>query len=145
MSGEIDSWTYETGGIKYRFDIDPDYESNCDDLRANDEGMRDETVAAHARGEWQYVLVAVTPVLDGVDDTRYSAMADHLGGVEWGELPPTSAEGIPEDDSRYGADDPGTSIGREYIQGTHPGPDMIAEVKGNLAKLRDRLAGLDLS
>lgn len=145
MTGEIDSWTVERDGIKYRFDVDPDYEANSvSNPRANDEGMRDETIAAHKRGEWQYVGVTVTPLLDGLDDTADSYLSDSLWGVEWGELPATSAEGIPEDDSRYGTDDPGTSIGREYITDTHPGPDMIPEVRGNLRKLRDKLNALSL-
>lgn len=136
MNGEIDSWTTEKDGIKFRFDVDPDYDSDRDDLRANDEGMRDETLAAHGRQEWRYVGVTVTPLIEGTD-TR-----DSLRSVEWGDLPATSNAGIPEDDYRYGPDSAAVTIGRDYIQDVHPGPEMIEEARANLAALRDRLTSL---
>lgn len=144
MLGELDSWTVESGGIRFRFDLDSDYEANRDDLRANDEGMRDETVAAHGRGEWEYVGVTVTPLVDGLDTGEFSYVSAQLWGVEFGDLPATSAAGIPEDDFRYGPDSEAVSVGRDEIAGTYPGPDMIAEVRVNLARLRDALAALDL-
>jgi hypothetical protein len=108
---------------------------------ASDEGMREETVAAHQRGDWEYVGVIVAPVING---TTVEAAQGSLWGVEYGTLPPTSAAGIPRDDPRWGPDDAGVTIDREYITSVHPVPEMIPEVRGNLGKLGSEITGLNL-
>lgn len=145
MAGQIDSWQIERDGITYRVDIDPDYESNQGDPRGNDDGMREETAEAHQRGEWEYVGVTVTALVAGTDYTGdYPTASASLWGVEYGTLPATSAEGIPGDDPRYGPDSAAVEIGRGEIE-NYPVPDLISEVRGELAKLRDHLNALDLT
>ena len=134
--GEIDSWTVERNGIRYRVDIDPDYESN-----ANPAGMGDcyspSDLDAHARYSWGFVGVTVTPEVSGTDHAdRYPSAQASLWGVEWGVMP---AETEPHEGGMH----PETTLDRAAIT-EYPVPDLISEARDSLRTLRDRLNALNL-
>jgi hypothetical protein len=130
--GEIDSWTVERDGVRYRIDIDPDYEANADPAGQGDT-YSPEDLAAHAAGLWRFTGVTVSPVITGADPELFSAS---LWSVEFGTMP---AETEPHEGGRHEE----VVIDRSYIEG-YPFPDLAAEVRERLATFRTALEGLQL-
>lgn len=122
-SGDIDSWTVDQDGITYRVDL---FTDDNQDVAGSGDCCNAQDIAAHARGDWLFTGVVVTPLVDGrpVTDAQ-----DSLWGVEYGRNP-----GRWQD--RNGRDQ---VIDRDYLTRVHPVPDMIAVARGNLAGLRDSL------
>jgi hypothetical protein len=132
MSGTIDSWQAERDGITYRIDLYDDEEANADPAGQGDVYDGDPAaLEAHARGDWQFAGVVVTPIIDG---TEISGASDSLWSVEVGSYEGWKSDALP-----------GGYIGREYLTDVHPVPDMIGEVRANLLKLSTDLQahGLD--
>ena len=125
--GEIDSWTVESNGIRYRVDLDPDYDARPDDYDC----YSPEAQTAWLRDEWRYVGVTVTPQVSGTDYTdTYPSASAALWGVEYGTLPAT-------------AEDAEITQDRAAIN-KYPVPDLISESLHSLRHLRDRLNALNL-
>lgn len=130
MDMKLDSWTTEQDGITYQVALYADDDSNQDPAGCSD-NYEAADLDAHKRGDWEFVGVVVTPLVDG---QTVEAAQDSLWGVEYGSNP-----------GRW-LDEQGreTVVDREYITNVHPVPEMIPEVRGNLAKLRGDLGGLNL-
>ena len=131
--GDIDSWTIELDSIRYRIDLDPDYEANACPSGQGD-CYSPEDLDAHARGLWSFVGVTVSPVIDGLDGETLRAS---LWGVEYGTMP---AETEPHEGGQH----PETTTDRAYLESTYPVPDLVSEVRSDLRKLRTALQALPL-
>jgi hypothetical protein len=114
----IESTRVEQDGITYKVLLAADEDTSIEDA----DGYNDEDRAAYERDDWGFVGVIVQPVIDGVvsEDAE-----DSLWGVQYGH----SAE---------------WDSGLDYLVSTYPVPSMISEVRHNLRKLRERLAGISL-
>ena len=118
----IDERTITMGGIAYRVMIVPDEDASIRDADDYSDGDR----ATYAAGEWSFVGVIVRPVVDGQE---ISDAEDSLWSVQYGTNPEWEHELAP-----------GGTVGMDYITGVYPVPDMIAEVHGNLVRIRDAIA-----
>lgn len=132
--GDIDSWEITRQGITYRVDVTTDEDSNYGDITGNDEGLSPSDVEAHKRGDWLYVGVTVTPLVDG---RAIDQAADSIWATQWGTMPA-------ETEPWQGGQHEEIRIGRESIE-EYPVPDLVSEARGNLEKFRASLGGLDLS
>jgi hypothetical protein len=139
MADIIESWETEADGMRYRVALVPDYESSPDDYDGYPHGTRE----AFRRGEWQFVGVIVTPILDGPAEGmagagQFSGVTDaSLWSVEWGTMP-----GCETDHGECNATED-VVIDRAFIN-RYPVPDLISEVRGQLRQLREALSGLAL-
>jgi hypothetical protein len=110
-------------GISYDVIITPD----SDMTEPDGDCYTPEDRAAYG-DTWSYVGVTVRPVVNGIDT---ATAGDSLWAVEHGTSPGW-----------------GRAHGMDYYLTVHPVPDMIREVRANLAKLRSELiaawAALDL-
>jgi hypothetical protein len=115
----IDSWTTEHEGVKYRVQIEPDYDAKPTDYDC----YTPKQVTAWGDDRWQFVGVVVSALLDGLDPEWFTAS---LWGIEYGSLPLTD-----EADNLTGETyDDGAYIRNEVV------PDLISEVWGDA---KDRL------
>lgn len=123
QTGNVGSWTVEQDGLTYRVDLFTDDDANADPAGQGD-CYDAADIEAHERGDWLFTGVVVTPVIGGrpVDEAR-----DSLWSVEFG-----SNEGWRSERNPRGV------IDQDEIS-RYPVPDMICEVRANLAKLRDGL------
>lgn len=128
----IDSWTVDRDGITYQIQLVDDQDANQDAAGQGD-CYSPSDLAAHAAGDWTFVGVIVTPVIGG---RAVDGASDSLWSVEWGTMP---AEPEPHQGGQHGE----TVIGRERIE-SYPVPDLISEVRGNLARLRVDLGSVNL-
>ena len=129
MQGDIDSKTVPDAtvkGLSWRVTLDADEFYS----KPEGDGYTARQVAAFKAGEWSYVVVGVTPIIDGV---TLPDVTETLGGVEYGTYVLTDEDdnvtgtreidldyliaGMPEDDEGY------------------PVPEMIREAKSRLASL----------
>ena len=126
MRGDIDSRTITdntTPGLSWLVTVDYDQELT----EPEGDGYTPKQVEAFRRGDWNYVVVGVTPVIDGIE---LDSMADYLGAVEYGYYVLTD-----EDDNQTGT----ASLFMDELISVHPVPDMISEAKSTL---KARLAEL---
>lgn len=136
---EIDSRVIERDGIRFRVAVHDDYDTSPGDFDCYTEAQK----RAFRAGDWQFVFVTVTPVMDGLDDGNPGYLSDSLGGVEYGTFTCTT-----EDDEVTEV----REIDLDYMIGgppghpewAHPVPDMIQEVKASLRAVRNRLMRLPL-
>ena len=131
--GDIDSWTIELDGIRYRVDLDPDYESNAHPAGQGD-CYSPEDIRAHELGLWQFVGVTVSPMISSLDGETLGAS---LWSVEYGTMP---AETEPHEGGQHDA----ITTDRAYLESTYPVPDLVSEVRDRLRKLRASLQALPL-
>ncbi len=104
-------------GLTYRVDILPDYST----VPSDDDGITSAQRAAWHADAWRYVGVAVTPIIASCD---LDFASESLWGLEYGTF--TNAA---EDDTVTGEREiTAKTLAREY-----PGPDLIAEVRAQLA------------
>ena len=129
MSGEIDTRLIQVSGIKYRVDLDPDDEANPREYDT-DTYYSPEAIAEFDRGDWRYVGVTVTPVIDGFDS---DAVSDSLWAVEYGRSARWVSDTLPDGD-----------IGMDQIVTVHPVPGMIPEVRASLRKLHAALSSMPI-
>lgn len=108
--GNIDNWWINTDirGLRFRVDLDTDqdetpYHADC---------YTDEQVEAWKNDRWEFVIVTVTPELDGELITE---CLDSLGGVEAGAIP-EAVDGY---------------IGRDQLS-EYPVHEMVDACKANL-------------
>jgi hypothetical protein len=127
---KLDSWDIDRDGITYQVALYSDDDSNRDPVNEGD-NYTAEDVAAHDRGDWQFVGVVVTPLVGG---QVVEAAADSLWSVEYGSNPGRWLDAGGRDQV----------VDREYITNVHPVPEMIREVRGNLAKLGSEITRLNL-
>lgn len=127
----FETTTIERDGIKYHVALYADYDSTPTDADC----YSPSDVEAYNRGDWQYVGVVLTPDLPGIAGAD---LHDSLWAVEYGDMP---AETEPFQGGQHEA----WHVGMDEIVNTHPVPDMIAEVRANMRKLRDTLSALDLT
>lgn len=126
---DVDSWTTEAGGITWQVDLWRDRLFNdsaqlvADGTAASYE-MTPEDLAAYDRVDWLFVTVVFRPVINGapVEQARVSA-----GSFGYGTCPGWDSE-----------------VDREYVTTNYPGPELMTEARGDLARLRDTLAALNL-
>ena len=115
----IDSRTIQdaaVSGLAYSVEIVDD--SDMSDVEGD--GCTPRQISAFRRGDWQYVGVLVTPVIDGdpIETARVS-----LWGVEYGDYLLTD-----EHDNEVGR----RWLGMDEIINEHPVPEMLDEVKDNV-------------
>lgn len=123
----IEERTITRDGISYRVMISPDCDSSPDDADCYSASDK----AAFKRGDWQYVGVIVRPVIDGQE---IDGAEDSLWSVEFGDMPA-------ETEPFRGGQHSGWHVGMDEIVNTHPVPDMISEVRGQLEKLGKLISG----
>ncbi len=133
MRGDIDSRTITDStvpGLSWLVTVDYDQELT----EPEGDGYTPKQVEAFRRGDWNYVVVGVTPVIDGVE---LDSLADYLGAVEWGNYVLTD-----EDDNETGT----AYLDLDELISVHPVPDMISEakstLKARLADLAPKFAGI---
>lgn len=143
MSGEIDTRVIEVGGIKYRVDLDPDDEAHPRDY--DRDAYSQEAIAEFDRGDWRYVGVTETPVIDGIGSgidsdavsgslgTIECGLSGSLWAVEYGHSARWVSDTLPDGD-----------IDMDQIVSVHPVPDMIPEVRASLRKLHAALSSMPI-
>lgn len=121
-------------GLTWHVQLEPDESLNAMGEPEGD-GYTPAQVAAFRAGDWEYVIVVVTPRLAGLDLDRFRQV---LGGVEHGRVTLTDEDdnvtGIRMIDLDYMIagmpdDDPG-----------YPVPEMIAEARADMAAKLPALA-----
>jgi hypothetical protein len=121
-------------GLSYYVEVFPDYDSSPDDADCYTLMQR----VAFKSGEWSYVGVVVTPVIDG---DAIEMCSDSLWGLEYGHYLCTD-----EDDNEKSwlwIDLDAMINGQGEAYDAYPVPDMIEEVRSQLAgQLGPKLASL---
>lgn len=115
----FESWEIDADGLTVRVDLYSDYDANANPAGEGDVYDAD-MVAAHARGDWEFVGVVVTPV---IGEQEIGAATDSLWSVEYGYY-----------DGWRSGHLPSGRIDRAQLE-RYPIPGMISEVRGNLARV----------
>jgi hypothetical protein len=103
-----------TDGVQFRVDIEPDPDATPNEW--TDRNADPDLFTAYESGTMQYVGVIVTPVIRG---RSLEAFTVSLWGNEYGSCPTWDRD-----------------IDVDYLVNEYPGPELLAEVRANLRKLR---------
>lgn len=120
VKGEAEK-SIQAGKVRYLVTVTHDDFTTLSEMP--DEGYSEATAKAWRDNEWHFVVVKVTPEVNGVDID----LPQTSGGIEWGSSPDWEQDA----DMDY--------ICKNFV------PDLISEVQTELIQFRDALVNMDLS